>query len=294
MATLLYFRPTKTTKLKHLLTTLLLSISIAGFTQSSATFYFDMYMNVVQQRDAIISGTGEWKDSLYAVTCHYIKSHKPAGVFHYADATLSMRQGSCEFDGENEGIQTRGVYSNGDRDGLWLTKYGDGRLDDSTFFDKGAAVTSVRYYYYPDKHLQLVTEDDVPDQKFYALGYTKKGQLFSADSTTEDYTNVSFAEDTVAQFPGGPAAWSRYIQRQIMAHVDDFTDKDYGTVLLRFFIDTSGNISNVRALTMNGSLLAGIGIQAVQKGPAWVPARQKGRNVKAFRIQPLTLTSPDQ
>ena len=63
-------------------------------------------MNVVQQRDAIISGTGEWKDSLYAVTCHYIKGHKPAGIFHYTDATLSKRQGPCEFDGENEGIQT--------------------------------------------------------------------------------------------------------------------------------------------------------------------------------------------
>lgn len=280
--------------MKHVLATLLLLISIAGFSQSSATFYFDRNMNVVQPRDATISGTGEWKDSLYAVTCYYIKSHKPAGIFHYTDATLSKRQGQCEFDGEFEGIQTKGMYINGDRDGLWLARYGDGRLNDSTLFDKGAAITSVRYYYYPDNNLELITEDDIPDQKFYALGYTKKGQLFSVDSTTEDYTNVSFAEDTVAQFPGGPAGWTRYITRQIEAHVDDLTDRDYGTVLLRFFIDTSGNISNVRALTMSGSLLAGIGIQAVEKGPAWIPARQKGRNVKAFRIQPLTLTSPDK
>jgi len=251
-------------------------------------------MNVVQQRDAVISGTGEWKDSLYAVTCYYIKSHKPAGIFHYTDATLSKRQGPCEFDSEKEGIQTKGRYSNGDRDGLWLTTHKDGRLDDSTFFDKGAAITCVRFYYYPDKHLELETEDDVIDQKFYALAYTDRGQLFSVDSTTQDYTNVSFAEDTVAQFPGGPAGWTRYITKQIQAHIDNLTDKDYGTVLLRFFIDTSGNISNVRALTMSGSLLASIGIQAVEKGPAWIPARQKGRNVKAFRIQPLTLTNPDK
>jgi hypothetical protein len=280
--------------MRLILSLLLLIISTGCFSQATTTFYFDTYMNVVQQRDAVISGTGEWKDSLYTVTCHYIKGHKPAGIFHYTDATLSIRQGPCEFDGENEGIQTKGMYSNGDRDGLWLTRYGDGRLDDSTFFEKGAAITCVRYYYYPDKHLELVTEDDIADQEFYALGYTRNGLLFSVDSTTEDYTNVSFAEDTVAQFPGGPAGWSRYIQRQIIAHIDDFTDKDYGTVLLRFFIDTSGNISNIRALTMKGSVLAAIGIQAVQKGPAWIPARQKGRNVRAFRIQPLTLTSPDK
>lgn len=280
--------------MKYLCTLLLLHFCLGGFGQTSTTFYFDRNMNVVPQGDATISGTGEWKDSLYAVTCHYIKGNQPAGVFHYTDATLSKRQGPCQFDGEYEGIQTKGMYSNGDRDGLWLTRYGDGRLDDSTFFDKGTAITSVRYYYYPGKQLELETEDDVIDRKFYALGYTKKGQLFSVDSTTEDYTNVSFAEDTVAQFPGGPAAWSRYIQRQIMAQIDHLTEKDYGTVLLRFIIDTSGNISNVRALTMGGSLLASIGIQAVQKGPAWIPARQKGRNVKVFRIQPVTLTSPDE
>lgn len=281
--------------MKQLLTALLLFVSIAGFSQTAATFYFDSYMNVAQKHDAIISGTGEWKDSLYAVTCHYIKGHKPAGIVHYTDATLSKRQGPYEFDAGKEGIQTKGMYSNGDRDGLWLTRYGDGRLDDSTFFDKGAAITSVRYYYYyPGNNLELITEDDIPNKKFYALNYTKNGQLFSVDSTPEDYTNVSFAEDTIAQFPGGPGEWSRYITRQIMAHINDFTDKDYGTVLLRFFIDTSGDISNVRALTMGGSVLAGIGIEAVQKGPAWIPARQKGRNVKAFRIQPLTLTNPDK
>jgi antitoxin component YwqK of YwqJK toxin-antitoxin module len=251
-------------------------------------------MNVVQKRDAIISGTGEWKDSLFTVTGYYIKGHKPAGIFHYTDATLSKRQGQYEYySNEKDGVQTRGMYSNGDRDGLWLSKYSDGRTEDSTFFDKGAAVTSVRYYYYPDKHLQLVTEDDVRYGKFYALEYTNGGQLFSADSTVEDYTNVSFAEDTVAQFPGGAAAWTRYISKQIMAHIDELTDKDYGTVLLRFYIDTSGNISNVRALTMSGSVLAGIGIRGVEKGPAWIPARQKGRKVKVFRIQPFTLTNPD-
>ncbi|KAA9042144.1 hypothetical protein FW778_09045 [Ginsengibacter hankyongi] len=280
--------------MKYLYTLLLLHFCLGGFSQTPATFYFDMYMNVVQKHDAIIFGTGEWKDSLYAVICHYIKGHKPAGIFHYTDATLSIRQGPYEYDGEYEGIQTKGMYSKGDRDGLWLTRYGDGRLDDSTFFDKGTAITSVHYYYYPDKHLELLTEDDVIDRKFYALGYTKGGQLFSVDSTEEDYTNVSFAEDTVAQFPGGPAGWTRYITRQIQAHIDELTDKDYGTVLLRFFIDTSGNISNVRALTMGGSVLAAIGIEAVQKGPAWIPARQKGKNVKAFRIQPITLTNPDK
>ena len=278
--------------MKYICTLLLLHFSLMGISQSSATFYFDGYMNVVTQHDATISGTGEWKDGLYKVTSYYIKSHKPAGIFNYIDSTLGKRQGHCQYTDEYGRIETTGMYSNGERDGTWLNRYKDGRVDDSTLFDKGDAVTAVRYYYYPDKQVQLVTEDDVVDQKFYALGYTEGGKLFSADSTMEDYTDVSFAEDTVAQFPGGAAGWTRYITRQIEANIDNLTDKDYGTVLLRFFIDTSGNISEVRVLTMQGTTLAKLSLEAITRGPKWIPARQRGRYVKAFRIQPVTLQNP--
>jgi hypothetical protein len=42
--------------LKHLVPALLLFVSIAGFSQTSSTFYFDDYMNVVQKRDVPQAG----------------------------------------------------------------------------------------------------------------------------------------------------------------------------------------------------------------------------------------------
>ena len=97
-----------------------------------------------------------------------------------------------------------------------------------------------------------------------------------------------------AQFPGGAQAWQRYIQKAIMAQMDEFSDADYGTCTIQFIVDKEGNVSNVKATTMAGSRLAEIAANAIRKGPKWTPAMQNGRSVNAYRIQPVTLTRPDQ
>ncbi len=97
-----------------------------------------------------------------------------------------------------------------------------------------------------------------------------------------------------AQFPGGPAAWQKYIQRAIQRQLDEFSDKDYGTCTVKFQVDENGNVSNVEATTMQGSKLAEISVNTIRKGPKWIPAMQNGRYVTAYRFQPVTLLNPNQ
>jgi len=114
-----------------------------------------------------------------------------------------------------------------------------------------------------------------------------------ASKKTED--DLPFKKVEIeAQFPGGPQAWQRYIQKAIMAQMDEFSDADYGTCTIQFIVDKDGNVSDVKATTMAGSRLAEIAVNAIRKGPKWTPAMQNGRNVNAYRIQPVTLTKPDQ
>lgn len=96
-----------------------------------------------------------------------------------------------------------------------------------------------------------------------------------------------------AQFPGGAQAWQRYIQRAINAQLDEFTENDYGTCTIQFMVDKDGIVSKVQAITMQGSKLAEVAVNAIRKGPKWTPAVQNGRYVTALRIQPVTLLSPD-
>ncbi|MEO6893772.1 MAG: energy transducer TonB [Ginsengibacter sp.] len=97
-----------------------------------------------------------------------------------------------------------------------------------------------------------------------------------------------------AKFPGGDEAWQKYIQRAIQRELDEFSETDYGTCVVKFMVDINGNVSNVEANTMKGSKLAEIAVSTIRKGPKWIPAMQNGRYVTAYRFQPVTLLSPNQ
>ena len=97
-----------------------------------------------------------------------------------------------------------------------------------------------------------------------------------------------------AKFPGGDAAWQKYIQVAIQRELDQFSESDYGTCVVKFMVDINGNVSNVEATTMKGSKLAEIAVSTIRKGPKWIPAMQNGRYVTAYRFQPVTLLNPNQ
>ena len=97
-----------------------------------------------------------------------------------------------------------------------------------------------------------------------------------------------------ATFPGGPLAWQRYIQRAIIAKLDEFSDSDYGTCIVNFIVDKNGKVSNVHATTMKGTKLGEIAVNTIKNGPNWIPAIQNGNYVNAYRIQPVTLVNPNE
>ncbi|MGN6638447.1 MAG: energy transducer TonB, partial [Mucilaginibacter sp.] len=107
-------------------------------------------------------------------------------------------------------------------------------------------------------------------------------------------TDVYFNTDKECSFPRGLHEWSRYVSQAITQHIDELSDADYGTVLLRFVVDTSGNISELRPLTMKYSTLAKIAFNAIDSGPKWTPAERNGKKVKSIRIQPVTVQDPDR
>jgi bla regulator protein blaR1 len=120
--------------------------------------------------------------------------------------------------------------------------------------------------------------------------------LFTPPKTVKDtipkkvYTKV----ENEAFFPGGPSAWITYITHQIQASIDSFTNADYGTCVVRFIVNTDGTVSDVKATTMQGTHLAKITIDAIRKGPKWIPASQNGHIVAAYRLQPVTLKNPEK
>jgi protein TonB len=137
--------------------------------------------------------------------------------------------------------------------------------------------------------------DDAADHKFRVTNYDQSGHIVKIDTVANNDENedkVFTKSEIEAQFPGGPAAWSKYITRIIEQHVDEFTRNDYGTCQVVFIVRKDGKVTDVRVGTMKGTKLADIALAAIANGPDWIPAMQNGHKVNAYRIQPVTLLEP--
>ncbi len=104
-------------------------------------------------------------------------------------------------------------------------------------------------------------------------------------------SNKPVIPEVQAEFPGGAEAWRKYIIRAIQKNIDELTDAgEAGTCRVRFIVDKDGAVSDVEATTMKGTKLAEISVNVIRNGPHWIPARQSGLPVKAYRLQPVTFT----
>ncbi len=59
----------------------------------------------------------------------------------------------------------------------------------------------------------------------------------------EDADKVFTKVEIEASFPGGPGAWQKYVSRAIQADMDEFTESDYGTCVVKFIVDKTGKVS---------------------------------------------------
>ena len=144
--------------------------------------------------------------------------------------------------------------------------------------------------------IDVKTQEGSKDLGIVAPPVEDKGtQVVSAPVAKEEAADFVFTKVEIeASYPGGPGAWQKYVQKAIQADIEEFTESDYGTCVVKFIVDKTGRVSQVEATTMKGSKLAEIATNAIRKGPNWTPAQQNGRYVNAYRLQPVTLTNPDQ
>ncbi|PVD50050.1 energy transducer TonB [Terrimonas sp.] len=139
-----------------------------------------------------------------------------------------------------------------------------------------------------DTKIGLTNQEGQKDLGIVAPPVEDKGGVVAAPKV-EDEDKVFQKVEIEAQFPGGERAWTKYISREIERYIDELQEAGKaGTCLVQFIVDKEGNISEVEALTMKGTKLAEICVNAIKKGPKWTPAEQNGRKVKAYRKQPVT------
>jgi protein TonB len=148
-----------------------------------------------------------------------------------------------------------------------------------------------------DVKIASVNQEGTKDEGIVAPPVEGTGVIEAPKVEEEDkvFTKVEIE----AEFPGGSAGWTRFVTREIERNIDELQeDGKSGTVVILFIVDKDGKPSEVRALGCGeagvanclgpNSKLAEVAVAAIRKGPNWKPAVQNGRNVKAYRRQPVT------
>jgi protein TonB len=157
----------------------------------------------------------------------------------------------------------------------------------------------------PEEKIEEIKEDQVIStktvesdnkQQVVQAPIEDKGSTVVEAPKSDDEDKVFTKVENEAEFPGGNAAWFRYVQKNL----EGFNPADNGAppgkyqVIVRFIVSKDGSISDVVAETKFGYSMEEQAIRCIKNGPKWKAALQNGRNVNAYRRQPVTYVVEEQ
>jgi protein TonB len=87
----------------------------------------------------------------------------------------------------------------------------------------------------------------------------------------EDYSDsvILSKVEIEAEYPGGPAAWQRYLNRNLRVPQEAIDNEISGSVVVQFVVDEV--------------------MRVIRKSGKWTPAMQGGRYVKSLKKQPIII-----
>ncbi len=106
----------------------------------------------------------------------------------------------------------------------------------------------------------------------------------------DDENKVFTKVEVDATYAGGESAWRRYLTNNLDSEVPGGNGAPPGTytVIVRFIVAKDGSVSDVVAETNHGFGMEQESVRAIKKSGKWTPAIQNGRNVTAYKRQPIT------
>jgi protein TonB len=144
--------------------------------------------------------------------------------------------------------------------------------------------------------IDVVNKEGIKDNDIAAPSQIDEGKQVIEEKKDDDENKIFEKVEVEAAFPGGDAAWRKFLERNLRGDVASEAGAPAGsyTVWVQFVVDKEGNVSDVKALTNHGFGMEDEAVRVIKKGPQWKPAIQNGRNVKAYRKQPITFQIEEQ
>jgi protein TonB len=138
-----------------------------------------------------------------------------------------------------------------------------------------------------DTKISLVNQEGIKDAGIVAPPIDDgKGVVEAPKKVEEDYDKTFTKVEIESSYPGGPGAWSRYLNKSLRYPQEAQDNEIQGTVVVQFIVDKEGNVSEVQAIS-GPKELHEEATRVIKKSGKWTPAVQNGRQVKSYKKQPI-------
>jgi periplasmic protein TonB len=115
----------------------------------------------------------------------------------------------------------------------------------------------------------------------------KERGIIEAPKVSEEDLNKPFMKvEFESEYPGGKAAWERFLKRNLRYPQEAMDNEIQGTVLVQFVVDREGNVSDVKAIA-GPQELRQEAIRVIMKSGKWTAAIQNGNKVPSYKKQPI-------
>jgi protein TonB len=141
-----------------------------------------------------------------------------------------------------------------------------------------------------DTKIGTVNQEGVKDEGITAppVSDAGKGVVEAPKKDDEDYDKTFTKVEIESEYPGGTAAWQRYLNKNFRYPDEAVNNEIQGTIVVQFIVDKEGNVSDVQAIS--GPAEGGLrdeAVRVIKKSGKWTPAVQNGRQVKSYKKQPI-------
>jgi len=138
-----------------------------------------------------------------------------------------------------------------------------------------------------DTKIGVINQEGIKDEGIVAPPIDDgKGVVEAPKRDETDYDQTFTKVEIESSYPGGMAAWQRYLIKTLRYPQEAQDNEIQGTVVVQFIVDKAGTVSDVEAVS-GPNELRGEAVRVIQKSGKWTPAVQNGRQVKSYKKQPI-------
>lgn len=134
--------------------------------------------------------------------------------------------------------------------------------------------------------------------KMYAVTQLISGSTASGPATASmavpDAPTVLAYSDELPSFPGGEAAYRKYVSQNAHFPEEALVNGASGTVFISFVVDEQGRIINAEIAKGRGHGMDQEALRIIRLMPWWTPGRMAGKPVRVARTLPVSFAFREQ